>query len=199
MNRDSIRRLINRHIELHVVSVLSKLGVSPSFVTMSGLFFAIIAAVLISFEYLWIGALVMLFGGILDMFDGALARATDRVSRFGGLLDSVVDRISEAVILAGIVGYFLLNSDTLGVFLAYTAFAGSIMVSYSRARAEGLGVECNVGIMTRPERVAALGIGIFVAHWYPLAICLVLGLISVLTIFTTIQRVIVTKRLLSEK
>jgi CDP-diacylglycerol--glycerol-3-phosphate 3-phosphatidyltransferase len=89
------------------------------------------------------------------------------------------------------------NSETFGVLLAYCAFAGSIMVSYSRARAEGLGVECNVGIMTRPERVAALGIGIFVGHWYPLAICLILGLISVLTIFTTIQRVIVTKRLLS--
>ena len=193
MDRNSVRNLINKYIELQVVSVLSKLGVSPSFVTMTGLFFAIIAAALICFEYLWIGALVMLFGGILDMFDGALARATDTVSRFGGFLDSVVDRISEA----GVLGYFLVNSETLGVFLAFSAFAGSIMVSYCRARAEGLGVECSVGIMTRPERVAALGIGIFVGHWYPLVICLVLGLISILTIFTTIQRIIVTKRALS--
>ena len=197
MDRNSVRNLINKYIELPVVSVLSKLGVSPSFVTMTGLFFAIIAAALICFEYLWIGALVMLFGGILDMFDGALARATDTVSRFGGFLDSVVDRISEAVILAGVLGYFLVNSETSGVFLAFSAFAGSIMVSYCRARAEGLGVECSVGIMTRPERVAALGIGIFVGHWYPLVICLVLGLISILTIFTTIQRIIVTKRALS--
>ena len=131
MDRNSVRNLINKYIELPVVSVLSKLGVSPSFVTMTGLFFAIIAAALICFEYLWIGALVMLFGGILDMFDGALARATDTVSRFGGFLDSVVDRISEAVILAGVLGYFLVNSETLGVFLAFSAFGGSIMVTSS--------------------------------------------------------------------
>lgn len=192
-----MRRLINKHLESPVVVVLSKLGVSPGFVTISGLFFAIIAAGLIYFGFLWIGALVMLFGGILDMFDGALARATDRVSRFGGLLDSVVDRISEAVILAGVVGYFLVNSETLGVLLAYCAFAGSFMVSYVRARAEGLGVECNVGTMTRPERVAVLGVGLFIGHWYPMVICLVLGLISILTILTTIQRVIVTRKSLS--
>jgi CDP-diacylglycerol--glycerol-3-phosphate 3-phosphatidyltransferase len=192
-----MRRVINKYLESPVVVVLSKLGVSPGFVTISGLFFAIIAAGLIYFGFLWIGALVMLFGGILDMFDGALARATDRVSRFGGLLDSVVDRISEAVILAGVVGYFLVNSETLGVLLAYCAFAGSFMVSYARARAEGLGVECNVGIMTRPERVAVLGVGLFIGHWYPMVICLVLGLISILTILTTIQRVIVTRKSLS--
>ena len=103
-----------------------------------------------------------------------------------------MDRIGEAVVLLGLLVFFLNhdNGNILGAALVYTSLAGSIMVSYVRARAEGLGIECAVGLMQRPERVLALSIGLIIAQWWTPAIIMTLIIITVLTIFTTVQRVI---------
>lgn len=197
MNRVSAREMISSYVERPVAGALAKIGVSPNMVTMAGLVGAGISAWLISEGMLWAGGVVMLFAGILDLFDGALARSTGQDSPFGALLDSVVDRVSEIVVLLGLLIYYARADSLEGTVLVYLAVGGSVMVSYLRARSEGLGIDCKVGIMTRPERVAALGFGLIVGHWVPVVMLVVLGAIAGLTILTTAQRLFHTGRSLS--
>ena len=143
---------------------------------------------------MWAGGVVMLLAGVLDLFDGALARATGRASDFGALLDSVADRVSELVVLLGLLVFYARSGEWEYSLLVYLAAGGSVMVSYLRARSEGLGIECKVGVMTRPERVAVLGAGLVVGHWVPVVIPVVLGVIAGLTILTTAQRLFHTGR-----
>ena len=194
MNRASIRQAINAYVELPVARGLARLGVSPNAVTFAGLAGAGVSAYLISEGLFWAGGVVMLLAGILDLFDGALARATGQDSDFGALLDSVIDRVSEIVVLLGLLLFYTRNGSVEGSVLVYLAVGGSIMVSYLRARSEGLGIECKVGIMTRPERVAALGFGLIIGHWLPNVVLAVLGAIAALTILTTAQRLFHTWR-----
>lgn len=198
MNRASAREIISAYVERPVAGVLAKMGVSPNMVTFAGLLGAGISAWLISEGMLWIGGIAMLFAGALDLFDGALARSTGQDSAFGALLDSVVDRVSEIVVLLGLLLHYARNDSLEGTVLVYLAVGGSVMVSYLRARSEGLGIDCKVGIMTRPERVAALGFGLIVGHWLPVVMLVVLGVIAALTILTTAQRLFYTGRSLSE-
>jgi CDP-diacylglycerol--glycerol-3-phosphate 3-phosphatidyltransferase len=197
MNRASARQMISSYVERPVAGALAKIGVSPNMVTMAGLVGAGISAWLISEGILWAGGVVMLFAGILDLFDGALARSTGQASPFGALLDSVVDRVSEIVALLGLLIYYARGGSLEGTVLVYLAVGGSVMVSYLRARSEGLGIDCKVGIMTRPERVAALGFGLIVGYWAPVVMLVVLGAIAGLTILTTAQRLFHTGRSLS--
>ena len=198
MNRAAAREMISAYVERPVAGALAKVGVSPNMVTFAGLVGAGISAWLISEGMLWVGGVVMLFAGILDLFDGALARSTGQDSAFGALLDSVVDRVSEIVVLLGLLIHYARADSLEGTVLVYLAVGGSVMVSYLRARSEGLGIDCKVGIMTRPERVAALGFGLIVGHWLPVVMLVVLGVIAALTILTTAQRLFHTGRSLSE-
>ena len=188
MNRVAARRALSSYVEAPVAALLARLGFSPNAVTLAGLLVAGGAAYLLSVGQLWAGGIVLLASGVFDLFDGALARATGRESKFGALLDSVTDRVSEVVVLLGLLVFYLSRDSTEGVVLVYVALAGSIMVSYLRARSEGLGIECKVGIMTRPERVAALGVGVIVGYWWITAVLIVLGTIAALTILTSVQR-----------
>ena len=194
MNRASAREMISSYVERPVAGVLAKMGVSPNVVTFAGLVGAGVSAWLISEGMLWVGGIVMLFAGVLDLFDGALARSTGQDSAFGALLDSVVDRVSEIVVLLGLLLYYAQADSLPGIVLVYLAVGGSVMVSYLRARSEGLGIDCKVGVMTRPERVAALGFGLIVGHWVPDVVLVVLGVIAALTILTTVQRLFHTGR-----
>ncbi len=196
MNRADARRVLSSYLEQPVAGALAKMGLTPNIVTLLGLAVAGASAYLISIGSLWAGGIVLLASGVFDLFDGALARLTGRTSKFGALLDSVVDRVSEAVILLGLLVFYIQRSCTEGLVLVYLALAGSIMVSYLRARAEGLGIECNVGVMTRPERVVTLGIGLIVGQWWPTVVLIVLGVIAGLTFLTTVQRLIHAWRLL---
>ena len=187
------------YVENPVVRLLRRLGLNPNLVTIIGLLISGVGAYFISVGQWWIGGLVVLFAGIFDLFDGALARATNSVSRFGALLDSTVDRVSEAVVLLGLLAYYLSRDDDVGSILVYAAIIGSIMVSYLRARSEGLGIDCRVGVMTRPERVAVVGIGLIVGYWEPRVMLLVLGIIALLTAFTAVHRLIHTWRMLKSE
>ena len=178
---------------------LGAIGLTPNVLTLSGLLVAGASAFLISIGYFWAGGIVLLASGVFDMFDGALARATGRASSFGALLDSTVDRVSEAVVLLGLLVFYVRDDSAEGTILVYLTLTGSIMVSYLRARAEGLGIECNVGVMTRPERVVLLGFGLIIGQWSPATVLVVLGLIAGLTTFTTIQRVIHSWRVLKDQ
>ena len=197
--RDSARQVVADYVERPVARLLAGLGLTPNLVTLVGLAIAGTGAYMIAVGHWWGGGLIVLFAGVFDLFDGALARATGKVSDFGALLDSTIDRVSEAVVLLGLLAYYLSTDDDLGSILVYVALVGSIMVSYMRARSEGLGIDCKVGVMTRPERVAATGIGLIVGHWLPVVVIVVLGAIGALTTVTAIHRLIHTSRMIANE
>ena len=196
IGRDEARRALSNYVETPVALFLGRVGLTPNLVTIIGLLIAGVAAYLIGVGLWWAGGLVALFAGIFDMFDGALARNTGRASDFGALLDSTIDRVSEAVVLLGVLAYYLAGDNDMGAMLVYGALVGSIMVSYMRARSEGLGIECKVGVMQRPERVALTGLGLIVAHWIPVVMLVVLGIIAALTTLTAVHRLVHTWRML---
>ena len=188
-----LRSLLNPIVD-GIARVFVKLGFSPSGLTVIGVLVACVAAALIARGMLAAGGVVVLVAGIFDLFDGAVARMTNRATKFGALFDSVMDRVSEAVVLLGLLWFYLEDGEQLGAVLVYVSIVGSTMVSYVRARAEGLGIECKGGLMQRPERVASLGIGIIVGQWWEPAVLIVLGVIAVLTVVTTVQRVVEAAR-----
>jgi len=175
--------------------ILSKTGVTPNMLTVMGFLVSIAAAVLIAKEYFLAGGLVVLFAGAFDLLDGPVARVTGKTTKFGGFLDSTLDRLSEAAVLAGILAYYAYSEGTWESLLAYAAFVGSVMVSYLRARAEGLGVKCEVGVFTRAERVVVMSAGLLFGQRFDLAIPIMLGIITALAFFTVIQRLIHVRRL----
>ena len=197
--RASIRRALGVYVERPAAGALAWAGVSPDAVTVAGLLVAFAAAGLVGAGYLLAGGLVLLFSGVFDMLDGALARATGRAGPFGALLDSTIDRVSEAAILFGVSVYFILQESPLPVMLAFLALVGSFVVSYVRARAEALDVDCEVGVMTRTERVIALSAALVAAQWVPLALTAVLAAIATLGIATAVYRVAYAQRRLRER
>lgn len=198
-SRERARRAVSVYVELPVARCMERVGLTPNLVTLIGLLIAVGGAWLVAVGEWWMGGIVVIFGGVFDMFDGALARMTGRASKFGALLDSVVDRVSEAVALFGILAYYLMSDNDVGAALAYAAIIGSLMVSYMRARSEGLGIDCKVGVMTRPERVAAIGFGLIAAHWIPVVMPVVLGTIGALAAVTAVHRLIHTARAISSQ
>ena len=174
--------------------VLSKTGVTPNTLTVMGFLVSVAAGVLIATEYFLAGGLVVLLAGAFDLLDGPLARTTGKTSKFGGFLDSTLDRLSEAAVLAGILAYYAFHEGTWESLLAFGCFVGSVMVSYLRARAEGLGVKCEVGIFTRVERVIVMSIGLIVGQWVDLAIPIMLGIVTALAFVTVLQRLIHVQR-----
>lgn len=200
MNRDSVRNALSIFIETPAANLLHKIGVSPNFVTFTGLAVSGIGAYFLSVGLLWAGGIVLLASGIFDFLDGALARLTNRTSRFGALLDSIADRLSEAIVLLGLLIFYARGDsshDIYGTILVYLAVMGSIMVSYLRARSEGLGIQCKVGIMTRPERVITLSAGLILGHWFLPSVMISLGVIAGLTFVTATQRLVHSWRTLN--
>ena len=167
-----------------LASRLMKLGITPNHVTLFGLVGTIGAAVLIAFGHLRWAGLVTALMAPLDAVDGALARLRGTPKRFGAFFDSVIDRYDELVLLGALVLYFYNQSDLTGVVLTFLAVLGSVMVSYTRARAEGLGLDAKTGILTRIERSIVLIIGLLFAK--PI---FSVGIIAVLANITAIQRI----------
>ena len=167
-----------------LASRLMKLGITPNHITLFGLVGTIGAAVLIAFGYLRWAGLVAALMAPLDAVDGALARLRGTPKRFGAFFDSVIDRYDELVLLEALVLYFYNQSDLTGVVLTFLAVLGSVMVSYTRARAEGLGLDAKTGILTRIERSIVLIIGLLFAK--PI---FSVGIIAVLANITAIQRI----------
>jgi CDP-diacylglycerol--glycerol-3-phosphate 3-phosphatidyltransferase len=165
--------------------------VTANTVTVLGLVITIVAAVLIGSGGLLAGALILMGGSLLDAVDGALARATGGGTPFGGFLDSTIDRASEAIVYLAIAAYYLQGTaPTWPVLAAFIALAGSFMVSYSRARAEGIGISAAVGIAPRTERLVLIIAGLGLAGLgIGSALIAALWIIAALTVATTAQRI----------
>lgn len=166
-----------------IAAFLLSLGLQPNHITVMGLGGNIIAAVLIGTGHLVWGGVVAMLMGPLDAVDGAMARKLNSPSRFGAFLDSVTDRYNELVLLGGLLVFFLTKDNTLGSVFTYLAAAGSVLVSYTRAKAEALGFSAKVGILTRVERYLILIPGLLFK--IP---AISVGIIAVLSNFTAVQR-----------
>ena len=173
--RYRLRGSVTRWFERPAVSILVALKFTPSVATAVGLGIAVIAAYFVYQGEFFIGGVLVLFSSVFDLLDGGIARATGRVSRRGALMDSVFDRVSELTVLIGLAMYYTSGPDAnqLGVLLAFVAMSGSLMVSYVRARAEGLGVKGTAGFLTRPERVVIMVVCLLIG--YPMASLWILG------------------------
>ena len=177
---------------------LARLGLTPNMLTLIGFGIAILAAIAAGAQAWLLAGLLTIFGGIFDMFDGLVARATGKVSKAGAFMDSTFDRWGEAVVYVGIVYGCVAGGFDLGAVLAAAAMAAAFMVSYTRARAESLGFApgkgmANVGFAPREVRLVILTAGLVLAGLAgttPLAIAL--GLLALLATITTIQRIVVT-------
>jgi CDP-diacylglycerol---glycerol-3-phosphate 3-phosphatidyltransferase len=176
------------------VGVFRDSPITPNMLTLFGLLITAVGALLVAMGDLLIGGVVLAFAGLFDIFDGALARASGKVYRYGAFLDSTVDRYSEGVVYLGILIYFLNQHDGLRPIIVLIALAGSYLVSYVRARAQSLGFTCDVGILARPERVVIIvagllleALGLRIGGWTPLTVALVI--LAVGTNFTAVQRV----------
>ena len=177
-----------------MLSVLQRLRITPNQVTVAGTVLNVAAAALVVADHLIYAGIVFLIAGCCDMLDGALARRTGQSTPFGAFLDSTLDRVSEGVVLAGIAYLLATQGHSVDAALVVLALMGALLVSYTRARAESLGLECKVGIMSRPERVILIALGLFFN-----VLSYVIYIMLALTVFTVIQRVVHTYRQLRKK
>jgi phosphatidylinositol phosphate synthase len=160
-----------RRIASRSVLGLARTRVTPNALTTAGVSLCAAAAALVYFEYrgellfYWLGAVLFVVGSVLDILDGALARAGGKTTPFGAFIDSTTDRISEGFVLGAIALVFARHGDDLALGFTFAAVAGSFLVSYTRARAEALGLKGDVGIGSRAERVVVITGGLVLAPW----------------------------------
>ena len=204
--REQLRAAVLRYVEIPGARGMNAIGLTPNAITLLGFAVCVAGAALTALGWPLYGGIVFLAGGILDLFDGALARLTGRASPFGALLDSVFDRLGEAALFVGLGVYYLLDAglppaqllaSMLAVLLGLVFSQG---VSYLRARGEGLGAFTRAGIMTRTERVAILGAGLIAEGLSPVPIMVwVLWLIAGVSCFTLFQRMFTIRGILEQQ
>ncbi|MEW5766522.1 MAG: CDP-alcohol phosphatidyltransferase family protein [bacterium] len=164
---------------------LSQKGVSPNIITFIGLGMSFLSAAAFALGYFKVAALFVTLSGLCDLFDGAVARSSGRGSVFGAFLDSCLDRLSEIMVFLGICLYYLWAGEAVHILLLFLTLAGSLMVSYTKARSEGLDHECKVGLMERSERIILLILGgIAGPRYFPI----ILSVLFILTWLTVFQR-----------
>jgi CDP-diacylglycerol--glycerol-3-phosphate 3-phosphatidyltransferase len=186
MNLIDIRRNLAYRITNPVVGILSKIGITPNALTFINLALNIVAAYIIATGHFLLGGVLVLVAGLFDLLDGALARFSKQTTKFGAILDSTTDRISEAAILCGLlIWYAPQEGASVTLVLIFVVLIGSFLVSYIRARAEGLGWQCQVGLFTRAERVIVLAIGLLINQIF-IALCI----LAVFVFITVVQRLV---------
>ncbi|MBF0558889.1 MAG: CDP-alcohol phosphatidyltransferase family protein [Nitrospirae bacterium] len=164
---------------------LAKLiSISPNILSVAGFAVTLGAALVIPFSA-GSGGVLIIAGGVFDLLDGVVARTNGKETRFGALLDSTLDRFADAALFMAVAWLFLRQNDLGGVLLSLTSLVGAFLTSYVRARAEGLGIGCNVGLMERPERIVLLAIACVSGWFFPVIIVL-----FVLSYITVVQRVV---------
>jgi CDP-diacylglycerol--glycerol-3-phosphate 3-phosphatidyltransferase len=181
------RKILASYFTRSVVGLLAKTPLTPNTITWIGFVVTVGAGVLIVTGHLFAAGFVVLAAGFFDILDGALARHTNRVTRFGGVLDSTLDRLAEAVILIGLLVVYARDKAVAEVALVGATLIGSQLVSYVRARAEGLGLKCEIGIFTRAERVVVLALGLLLSQ-FDYALIIALAIIMVFSYVTLGQR-----------
>jgi CDP-diacylglycerol--glycerol-3-phosphate 3-phosphatidyltransferase len=183
---------------------LSRSRVSPNALTALGVGLSVLGGVAVWFEYrgwafFWLGAALFVLGAILDILDGALARSRGVGSPFGAFIDSTVDRIGEAFMLGAIALVFMRWDYEWGVALAFAAVVGSFLVSYTRARAEALGLKGDVGLGSRAERVVVITAGLVLAPLHQLVLPIAIAVLAATAWITVLQRIFAVRAQLRER
>lgn len=192
-----------RRLAARSVAGLAQTGLRPDWLTVAGVLLCAGASVLVYLEYLadllffWTGAAVFVLGSLLDILDGALARAGGKASPFGAFLDSTLDRVGEGLVLGAIALVFAREGNEIALAFAFAAVGGSFLVSYTRARAEALGLKGDVGIGSRAERVVVITGGLVFAPWG--ALQWAIYLLSATAWLTVAQRILFVRRQLRER
>ena len=166
-----------------VARVIGRTGISPNVVTLTGSLLNLGVAWVLAHGYLRIGGVLVPLVSLFDALDGTLAWLTGKRSRFGAFLDSTMDRFSEAILYLGLLFYYTRLGAKQEILLIYATIVGSLMVSYARARAEGLGLDCKVGLLTRLERILILTAALLLEE-----MSIALWALAILTNFTALQR-----------
>ena len=203
LGREQLRGALRSYFEEPGARLFRAVGFTPNGITLLGFAVCVVSACLVAYEWLVWGGVVFLAGGVLDLFDGALARLTGKATPFGALLDSVFDRLGEAALFVGL-GVYILRADVSEDYRAYfliallLALIFSQGVSYLRARGEGLGVFTRAGVMTRTERVIVLGAALLLS-WIPWLLLGILVAIAAVSCYTLFQRMFTIRGMLDRE
>jgi CDP-diacylglycerol--glycerol-3-phosphate 3-phosphatidyltransferase len=172
-----------------VVNALASMHISPMLVSAFGVILSLWGAVVVARGSLLGGGIFLILAGVCDVLDGDLARKLGRASSFGAFIDSLLDRVSELAFYGGVLMFVFRDRNDVPIYepvVILLALMGSILTSYARARAEGIGIECKVGVMERPERIALMALGLIAGYKFLLAVMM---LLAVTTLATVVQRV----------
>jgi phosphatidylglycerophosphate synthase len=183
-------RIWFRWYYLPIAQFLNRIGIRPNTVTLIGLAGTVGVAILIAFGRMTPAGILLLVMGPVDVMDGALARLRNEASDWGAFVDSVTDRYSELFLFLGFLIHYILQGNTAGVLLAYLAAAGSVLVSYVKARADASKLDANVGLLTRVERYLVLIPGLIFSGLYPPLALIALLIIAIFANFTALQRIL---------
>ena len=175
-----------------IIRALGRMGVHPNMITVLGFLLQVGVGVVFGLGYTRLGGLLLLAVGPVDALDGALARALGQQSRFGAFLDSTLDRLSDAALILGLTAYYLREGEPTLVVLSLTSLVAALMVSYTRARAESLGITCKVGLLSRLERIVLIGALSIVG--LPTVMVWALAVLSVITVVQRILHVYLVSR-----
>jgi CDP-diacylglycerol--glycerol-3-phosphate 3-phosphatidyltransferase len=182
-----------QELRLYARERLIESRLTPNTISVAGLILNLVAAALITQRLFFLAGIAFIVGSVMDTLDGRYSRMSGKGTLFGAFLDSTLDRIEEGIVLAAVAGYFAATGRDFAAAMCVVAVLGSLMVSYTRARAEALGVECKVGLATRPVRVVLLSIGLVFAKGAGIGdfelLAPAIYAIAALTTVTTIQRV----------
>lgn len=159
---------------------------APNTISVTGTLFGFLAAILVFFERPVMGAVSLLIAGFLDVLDGAVARGSGQVTRFGGFFDSVLDRYTDLCVMGAVMFVYVRHNDFDHALITFIAALGTALIPYARARAEAASVECKTGILERPERTALILVGLFI----PFLLNYIVIILAVLTHVTVIQRIV---------
>jgi CDP-diacylglycerol--glycerol-3-phosphate 3-phosphatidyltransferase len=183
------RKTVAQHVARPLVRLLAKTAVTPNTLTWFGFMLSLGAAVLIGTGHLFAAGFLVLFAGLFDILDGALARHKSKVTSFGGILDSTLDRVTEAFLMLAILILYARELSLPGIVMVGIALPGSLLVSYVRARAEAAGLKGETGWFTRAERVIILALGLLLSS-FNYALLSALGVIALFSYITVIQRMV---------
>ncbi len=180
---------------LNISTLLSHLGIKPNTITLISLGFGFLAGVFVSMNWFGLAVTSFILMGLFDIFDGQVAKYTNQTSSFGAILDSTVDRFNEAFIMTGLGIYFYRSGESVWSLWLAIALTGSFIVSYVKARADGLGVSCKTGLLQRAERLVLLSLGLV---FQGLILKSVIVMLAVLANVTVVQRLLYVKKLIDQ-
>ena len=187
IQRNKLKLYCNKLLYASLIPLLVKSKISPNTLTIIGFIFSIITMILISQGYLIISGILIIFSGIFDLLDGALARYTSNTTNFGKFIDAVIDRLSEIAIYGGLFIYFI--NDPNSLLIIFLSAISNQLVSYIKTKYESIGIEGDIGIFTRPERIVTLSLALIIGSFYLYIFYLFMYISILLALITIMQRI----------